>query len=194
MQKSISANLPQPPPPPPTTSPPSSAPKINRKTMIALGIILIIVVAIIVGVILATRGGGGSKSGDVATASSLQFSADVTAGGTLTTYTWSAKNIGTSNAMLREEWTSSEGDYVYIINGAQKQAWVDDNGTWTDLSAEYTDTWATWNATFAGLTSSLSHWSGSGDYTYTDPSTGDSIRIYNINVNPSLSDSLFEHS
>ena len=164
--------------------------------MIALGIIVIIVVAVVVGVILATRGGGGggSKSGDVATASSLQFNADITASGTLTTYTWSAKNIGTSNAMLRIEWTSSAGDYVYIINGAQKQAWVDENGTWTDLSTEYTDFWATWNATFAGFTSSLSHWSGTGDYTYTDPSTGNSIRIYNISVNPSLADSLFEHS
>jgi hypothetical protein len=159
-----------------------------------LGIIVITVVAVVVGVILATRGGSGSKSGDVVTASSLQFNADITAGGTLTKYTWSAKNIGTSNAMLRIEWTSSEGDYVYIINGAQKQAWVDENGTWIDLSGYFSDTWSTWNSTFAGFTSSLSHWSGSGDYSYTDPTNGETVRIYNINVNPSLSDSLFEHS
>jgi len=192
MQKSKMAV--PPPPPPAPTSPSSSAPKINRKTVIALGVIIIIVVALVVGVILATRGGGGGKGGNVADASSLQFSADITVSGTLATYTYYAKNIGTSNAMLRVEWTSSEGNYIYIINGAQKQAWVEENGTWTDLSDYFSETWNTWNSTFAGMTSSLSHWSGSGDYTNTDPSTGDTIRIYNISVNPSLADSLFEHS
>jgi hypothetical protein len=164
--------------------------------MIALGIIVIIVVAVVVGVILATRGGGGggSTGGNVAGASSLQFSADVTAGGTLTTYTYSAKNIGTSNAMLRIEWTGTEGNTIYIINGAQKQAWLYENGQWNNLSDYFTTYWTQWNSTFTGFKSNLIHWSGSGDYTYTDPNNGDTIRIYNISVNPSLADSLFEHS
>jgi len=182
-----------PPPPPPPASPPTSAPKkISLKTMIALGVILIIVVAIVVGVILATRGGG--TGGNVAGASSLQFSADITTSGTLTTYTYSAKNIGTSNAMLRIEGTEAQGNFIYIVNGAQKQAWIYENGQWTDLTGYFTEYWTQWNSTFTGLRSDLSHWSGSGDYTYTDPSSGDTIRIYNIKVNPSLADSLFQHS
>lgn len=191
MQKSTMAT---PPPPPPPTSPTTSAPKINRKTMIALGVIVIIVVAIVAGVILATRGGGGGSGGDVAGASSLQFSADETAGGVKTTYTYSAKNIGTSDAMLRIEWTTSGADNIYIINGAQKQAWIYGDGVWTNYSDYYSEYWSDWNSTFTGITNSFaSHLSGSG-YTYTDPSTGDTVRIYNVSVNPSLPDSLFEHS
>ena len=183
-----------PPPPPPATSPPSSAPKIKRKTMIALLVIAIIVVAIVVGVILATRGGGGGggTGGNVAGASSLQFNADVTAGGTTTTYNYSAKNIGTSNAMLRIEGTSSEGNFIYIINGAQQQAWIYADGEWTDYSSYFSTYWSTWNSTFTGLRDTVaSHGSG---YTYTDPNTGDTVKIYNVIVNPSLPDSLFEHS
>jgi len=74
---------------------------------------------VVVGVVLVTRGGGGGTSGNIAGASSLQFNADVTASGTKTTYTYYAKNIGTSNAMLRIEWTSSGTSYIYIINGAK---------------------------------------------------------------------------
>ena len=191
MQKSTMAI---PPPPPPPASPSTSAPKINRKTMIALGVIVIIVVAIVVGIFLVTRGGGGGggTGGNVAGASSLQFSADVTASGNTTTYTYYAKNIGTSNAMLRIEGTSSEGNFIYIINGAQQQAWIYADGEWTDLSSYFSDYWSTWNSTFTGFKSNLaSHGSG---YTYTDPSTGDTIKIYNVVVNPSLADSLFEHS
>jgi preprotein translocase subunit SecG len=164
--------------------------------MIALGVIAIVVVAAVVGVILATRGGGGggSTGGNVAGASSLQFSEDVTtSGGTKTTYTYMAKNIGTSNAMLRVEWTDSQGSYIYIVNGAQQQVWISTNGVWTDYSSYFSDYWSTWNSTFTGLQSSLSHWSGSGDYTQTD-TNGDTVRIYNIVVNPSLADSLFQHS
>lgn len=191
MQKSTMST---PPPPPPPPSPPTSAPRMNRKTMIALAVIAIIVVAIVVGVILATRGGGGGTGGDVAGASSLQFSADVTSGGTLATYTYSAKNIGTSNAMIRIELTSGSENTIYIVNGAQKQAWIYENGAWTNLTDYFTDYWTQWNSTLTGFTNNLSHWSGSGDYTYTNPSTGDTVRIYNISVNPSLADSLFQHS
>ena len=161
--------------------------------MIAILVIAVIVVAVIVGVYLATRGGGGT-GGNVAGASSLQFSEDITIGGNITTYTYSAKNIGTSNAMLRIEWTGLQGDTIYIVNGAQQKVWIYTDGTWNDFSAYYGAYWSQWNTTFTGLTNSLSHWTGSGDYTYTDPATGNGVRIYNIAVNPSLADTLFEHS
>jgi len=193
VQKSAMSIPPPPPPPPLPTPKPSSAPKFNRKTMIALVIIAIIVVAI-VGVILATRGGGGGTGGNVAGANSLQFSTDFAFQGTSTTYTFSAKNIGTSSTLLRIEGTGDKGAFIYIINGAQKQAWVYENGAWTNLTAYYSSTWGQWNSTFTELKEELGNWSGFGDYTYTDQSSGYTIRIYSIAVNPSLADSLFEPS
>jgi len=160
--------------------------------MIALGAIVIIVVAVIVGVILATRGGVTGAS--IADASSLQFKADVTQGGNKTTYTYSAKNIGTSNAMLRIEQTGSQGSFIFIVNGAQKQAWAYENGAWNNFTYLYNTYWTEWNSGLTQYKNNLSHWSGSGDYTYTDPTTGYSIRVYSISVNPSLADSLFQPS
>ncbi len=190
MQKNTTSIPPPPPPPPLPTPTPSSAPKLNRKTMIALVITAIIVVAVVVGVILATRSGGGNVAG----ASSLQFSADYTFQTTSVTYTYSAKNIGTSSTLLRIEGTGEEGNFIYIINGAQKQAWMYQNGAWTNLTAYYSSTWGQWISTFSELKGELGNWSGSGDYIYTDQSSGHTIRIYSIAVNPSLPDSLFEHS
>ncbi len=191
MQNNTKAVPPPPPPPPLPSSAPPSAPRIGRKTMVSLVAIVIIVVAVVVGVILATRGGAG---GNVAGANSLQFSTDYTFQGTSTTYAYSAKNIGTSSTLLRIEGTGEEGNFIYIINGAQKQAWVYENGAWTNLTAYYSSTWGQWISTFSELKGELSNWSGLGDYTYTDQSSGYNIRIYNIAVNPSLPDSLFEHS
>ena len=186
------------PPPPPTPSAPSSASKINRKTMVVLVVIAIIVVAAVVGVLLATRGGGGSGGGSggtsVAGASSLQFNADIAVNATTTyKYTYYAKNIGTSNAMVRVE--ISDGiSMIEIVNEAQQQAWVCENGAWTNATGSFSNYWSAINSGFASTKSELSNWSGSGSYTYTDPTTGYSIRFYNIVVNPSLPDSLFEHS
>jgi hypothetical protein len=194
MQKTTFATPPTPPPP---TSPPAPAPKISRKTLIALSVIVIIVVATVAGVLLATRsggGGGGGTGGSIAEASSLKFDADITVSGTSMTYTYSAKNIGTSSPMLRMEGTGPQGSFIYIINGVQKEAWMYQSGSWTNLTGYFQSYWSQWNSSFTEMKNTLSHWSGSGDYTYTDPSTGGSVRIYNIAVNPSLPDSLFEHS
>jgi hypothetical protein len=134
-----------------------------------------------------------ATSNGITGASSLQFSADVSSGGTLQeTYVYYVKNIGTSSLMFRIEGTGSQGDFVYIINGAQQSAWIYENGQWMDLSSEYSSQWSTWNSAFTGYKGNLaSYWSGSGDYTYT--SGGNTVRIYSISVNPSLADSLFQH-
>lgn len=190
MQKITLTVPPPPPPPPPPSSLPSSAPRIRRKTMIALLAIAIVAVAIVAGVFLATRGGGGNVAG----ANSLQFSSEYTFQGGSTTYTFSAKNIGTSSTLLRVEGTGENGPFIYIINGAQEQAWVYENGAWTNLTAYYSSTWGQWISTFSELKGELSNWSGFGDYTYTDQSSGHTIRIYNVTMNPSLADSLFEPS
>jgi hypothetical protein len=202
-------------------SPPPPPSKRSRKTLIAV-IVIIVIVVLAVGVYLAARGIGGPSSSvtptptpsagvtptptatatssgggaNVAGASSLQFSASMTnsSGASLGTYTYYAKNAGASNMMIRIEFADPSGDnFVYIVNGALQQAWVESGGQWTDLSSAFTSQWSSWNSAFTGYKNSLASWSGAGDYTYTDPN-GDTIRIYSISVNPSLADSLFQHS
>jgi len=133
---------------------------------------------------------------NVAGASSLQFTVSVTnsSGGSQGSYTYYAKNAGTSSQMVRIEWTDpSGGSFVYIVNGALQQVWVESGGQWTDLSSAYASQSSSWNSAFLGYKNSLTGWSGVGDWTYTDPN-GDTVRISNVSVNPSLPDSLFQHS
>jgi hypothetical protein len=170
----------------------------NQKGIAPLIIVaLAAIVAVAVGLgIYAMRGGGGggaSGGGNIAEASSLQFKADTTIQGVSGTYTFKAKNIGTSNMMMRIEGTYQGQNVVMIINGALQKLWMYGNGQWMDLSTYYSEYENTWITTFQGYLSQLGGWTG-GDWSYTDNSTGLNIRLYNIVVNPSLSDSLFVHT
>jgi hypothetical protein len=200
------------------SSPPPTS-KRSRKTLIAV-IVIILIVALAVGVYLATRGTSTNPSttptptpssgatptptatssgtgANVAGASSLQFTETITnsSGAVQGTYTYSAKNIGTSNMMIRIEISNvpSSDNMVFIVNGALQQAWLETGGQWTDMSSAFTSNWNSWKSTFVGVQNNLTSWTGAGDYTYADPQ-GDSVRISNISVNPSLADSLFQHS
>jgi hypothetical protein len=133
----------------------------------------------------------------VAGASSLQFSVSYTTSTqTMFAYTYSAKNIGTPNMMMRIEGTFSNdsSNMIIMINGAQQTYWVYSDGEWTDMSSIYTSQYDSWNATLQGYETSLLAWAGTGEYTYTLPGTDETMRIYNIAVNPTLADSLFQHS
>jgi hypothetical protein len=201
----------------PTSEPPK---KKSRKTLIALVLVVVLIVAIVAGVYLATRGNGNtnpstsptptptsnpsatsnpSTSGtgaNVAGATSLQFTVSVTnsSGGSVGSYTYYVKNAGTSSQMVRIDFTDpSSGDFVYIVNSATQQVLVKSGGQWTDLSSTYTSQYNTWNTAFLGYKNSLTSWSGTGDWTYTDPN-GDTVKITNISVNPTLPDSLFQQS
>ena len=135
------------------------------------------------------------SSNGVATASSLQFSIDVTSGGVKQfTYTYMAKNAGTNNLMLRIETTDDSGTTsIYIINGVLQKAWTYDGTEWTDISQVYSTQYNTWDASFVGYQNSLAGWAGAGGYTYTAPN-GDSVRYYDISVTPNIPDSLFQHT
>jgi len=142
-----------------------------------------------------TEGDGGGTTVDVAGASSLQFKVSVTpAGIDSEEYTYMIKNAGTSSLMIRVEMESPSGDNMaYIINGAEQKAWVYSEGEWMDLSTEFQTYWNTWNSAWEGYRTNLVDWAGVGDWTYTSPNE-DAIRIYDITVNPSLADSLFQPS
>lgn len=209
------------PPPPPSTSP--STPKKNsKKTLIAVVLLVVLVVAVVAGVYLATRGNGTTNSSttptptpssnpsvtsnpstsvigtdqNIAGASSLQFTVSVTnsSGQSQGSYTYYAKNAGTTSQMIRIEWIDPSGaNFVYIVNGALQQVWVESEGQWTDLSSAFASQSSSWNDAFVGYKDDLAGWSGIGDWSYTDP-TGNTVRITNVSVNPSLPDSLFTHS
>lgn len=165
----------------------------NQKgiSTLVMAVIVVVVVAVIgVGVYLAMSGGNGDTPPDVAGATSLQFSVEVTAAdGTAYTNNYMAKNIGTSDMMVRIE---ISGDIVYIVNGADQEAWAYIGGEWTDLSETFSTEWDSWNTTVSGYQSSLADWTGTGEWTYTED--GADVRIFDIAVNPSLADSLFQPS
>jgi outer membrane lipoprotein-sorting protein len=133
---------------------------------------------------------------NVAEASSLQFTVTITnsSGDATTSYTYSAKNAGTPNMMIRVEFTdpSSGGSFVYIVNGAQQKAWMETGGQWINLTSSFSDEFNSWDSTFKDYQNNLADWNGLNDWSYTV--NGETVTIHNISVNPSLPDSLFEHS
>lgn len=171
--------------------------------VVAAIVIIIVVVAAAGAYVLMNSGGGGGGGGgggnsaDVASATSLKYTVSVTnsSGASLGSYVFSAKDAGTSNAKMRIEFTNPDGGTtIYIVNGALQKAWVQTDGQWTDVSSSFSTVWDPWNAQWTAYRDSLAAWSGTGDYTYTDSTTGDSVKISNISVNPTLDDALFSHS
>ena len=127
----------------------------------------------------------------VADASSLQYSVSLSAdtpSALVGTYTYYAKNAGTSSFMLRIEYTDlSNHQSIIILNGEQQKSWSYSGGTWSEISA-----YGTYYNVWQGYVASLASWNGIGDYSYTVGHA--TVTIYDISVNPVLSDSLFQHS
>jgi hypothetical protein len=130
---------------------------------------------------------------DVAGASSLQFRVSVDpADEESIDYMYSVKNAGTDSLMMRIEMQSAAESFIYIVNGAQEKVWIYSDGQWMDFSQMYPTYWETWNSAWQGYHNNLMDWTGYGDWSYTTPN-GDSVRIYDITINPSLPDSMFQH-
>ncbi len=100
--------------------------------------------------------------------------------------------MGASNLMLRIDFTDASGDLtIYIINGVQQKSWTYSGGAWEDTSAAYSAQYSVWSQLHQGYVNSLGSWTG-GDWTHTEQ--GVTVRIYDISVNPSLPDALFQPS
>jgi hypothetical protein len=160
--------------------------------LIIVAIVAVIAVAVGVAVYVATReegAGPGPGPGGVAGATSLSFKVDYYDEGQLETVTFKAKNIGSPNLKLRvENWG---GNIVVIDEGAEKAwLWSSDEG-WEDVSARYTYWLGEVRMPFDLFRTKLSGWTG-GDYTFTEE--GHIFRIYDVKVNPDLSDSIFRPS
>jgi hypothetical protein len=155
-------------------------------------VVIVVAAGVGVGAYVATRGGGGTSGGDIGSATSLSCKVDVTVPdqGTMT-LDLKAKNLqNTANLMIRMEGTMYDTSVIYIINAAQSKGWICTADIWQEMSV---GDFSTYQAQLTSYPSQLSGWTG-GDYTYTDPTTGYSVKIYAIEVNPTLDDSLFTHA
>ena len=130
-----------------------------------------------------------SSAPDVAGASSMKYSVSATEAGETQGYTYQTKKVD-SNVMMRVDYTAVNGEKtIYIVNGVQHKAWIFSDNAWEDISASY-DTWYnTWSNLHGVYLNILATWT-SGDWTYTE--SGVTVRLYDIIVNPSLADSLFQ--
>jgi type II secretory pathway pseudopilin PulG len=174
----------------------------EKKMMYALVVVVIIVVVVAVAgayVLMNSGGGGGTKNTyTVANATSLQYNAEATyQGAAPVLFNCAAKNVGATDMVLRIDVLGGEsGNYTYIMYHGDQTAWVAVNGTWTNVSSDFTNQWNTWVGTGKRWTTDVDHlatdWSGTGDYTYIGSTTGATIRIYNVAINPTLADSLFQ--
>ena len=164
----------------------------NQKTL-AIIIVAVIAVAVVAVAAYYLMNNGDDNVEDIITvenASSLQFSVSITREGeTYETMYW-AKNIGTSDLMIRVEIPDTSGDLIYIVNGADQTAWASTAGEWADLSDTFSEQSDMWSLTTDGYQDELSTWI-EGDWTYTDASDGSEVRVYDITVEPTLADSLF---
>jgi hypothetical protein len=182
---------------------------VNKKGISTLVIVAIIVIAVVIaGVAVYVLYSGGGEPTPTPTptptsplegATSLGFKLDVTIGGNNEMHAFTAKNLGTSDILLRVDETDAQGtQFVYVFNQTAQTVWASIAGDWMDLSADFDSYWTGENSGLVGytaldgyMTKLDANWSGSGDYDYT--SGEDTFHIYDIVVNPSVADSLFEH-
>jgi hypothetical protein len=173
----------------------------NKKTMyivVAAVIIIIVVAGVGIYVLMGTGGGGGGGGTQdtytVTNATSLQFDVNLTTSGEVGIYLFAAKNVDASDMVLRVDSNPvvSEGTtYSNLMYATNQTAYSNATSTWA--VSDFATDWPTWSTQFESYkTQLINNWSGTGDYSYTD-STGD-VLIYNIKVQPSLPDSLFQPS
>jgi len=163
----------------------------NQKTLtlIIVAVLAVAVVAVAAYFLMGT-GDDIEDTITVENATSLQFSVDLTLEETsLGSYVYSAKNIGTTDLMVRVEIPDPSGDLIYIVNGVDQTAWAYAAEEWLDLSETFTNEWDMWSGTMDGYKDSLATWE-EGDWTFTD-TDGTGVRVYDISIDPTLADALF---
>ena len=173
----------------------------NKKGISTLVIVAIIVIAVVIGgiaVYVWYSGGGGEEptptpapTPDIEGATSMRFDVNATVDEVLEVDRFTAKNLGTSDVLLRVDQTDAQGnEFIYLMNQTAQTAWANFAGEWTDDSANFEAYY--WNSELIGKVAldkymtALADWSGTGDY------EGDTFTISNIVVNPEIEDSVFE--
>ncbi len=176
----------------------------NKKGISTWVIVAIVVIIIIVAGVAAyvLYGGGGeptptptpTPTSPVEGATSMRFDVNATVDGALEIDRFTVKNLGTSDLLIRVDETDKDGlDFLYLIHQSGEKAWAYCMGEGGDVSSDFATYWNNeliGNTAVEGYMSALANWSGTGNYEYT--SGGDSFIIYNIVVDPTVEDSVFE--
>lgn len=136
------------------------------------------------------------EANEAATATSLDFTVEYALEGMGTyTYRYMARNIGTSSLDIRIEWDSEQVDAKYILKGSTRQGWVYTGDQWIEFTTMYQDFDEFWDAfyeSFEGYQTTLAEeWTGVQGWTYSFPGMG-TVTYSNIDINPSLPDSVFQ--
>ncbi len=172
--------------------------------IIAVVIIAIVVVGGVAYWVLTSSGNGepeptptptATPTNTVETATSIGFKVDAYN----EMYAFTAKNLQTSDTMLRTDETDAQGTpFVYVMNQAEETAWASIAGEWMDVSGEFDSYWTGDYSGLIGYTALegymselANNWSGTGDHDYEDD--GEAIHIYDIIINPEPDDSIFAH-
>jgi hypothetical protein len=158
--------------------------KKSPKMLYAIVAIVIIAVAAVGGVLVFAIGqsGGNNVQGD-----SIKFTVDSTAtGGTTYTTNVSAKNIGQNNMLLL--WENPYVKTKTVVDFSKQTLWENLGGKWTEYPDAFSNVSSDWSQMWTQI-----QCGNSTEVTYADDSNS-TIRLYNIQINPSLPDSLFEHS
>jgi hypothetical protein len=175
----------------------------NKQTtyIIVAVLVIVIIIAGAAAYILMNNGGNGGTNAtptptpaplSVVGATSLQFTVLETTNGTPLTYNFAVKNVNEMNEEIRMDIIDSAGNYSYIIKLADSTSFLKVNdGAWT---ASDFNTDQTYIVAFSDYVTALGNWNGHDEtYSYTATS-GSSIVISAIHVDPSLDDSLFSTS
>ena len=171
-----------------------------KKNTIYIIVAVLVVVIIIAGAaayVLSNNGNNGTTNptptptpipNGVANATTLTYSANVTSQGQTTEYKWSGKDVH-ANMTIRVDFAN----YAYIMDAGKQKSWSSTNSGVTWTQGNFTADWISWGTQWSGYVDNLTHWSGSGNYTYTN-TAGEAIVLFNISVNPTIPASTFATS
>jgi hypothetical protein len=172
----------------------------NKKTMYVIVAVLVVVLvsASAVTLLLNNNTNGPNKQTtavNIASATNLQFTVNDTSQGTTTPYQFAGTNIGTANMIIRIDLPSCNpggANYTYVFNVGTQSAWnTTSSGAW--ITDNFNNAWPLWGNMWSGYVSKLDSWNSTATYSYT-ASSGDSIIIFDIHVNPTLPSSTFQTS
>ena len=170
----------------------------DQRALAPLVIVIIVVVAAVgagVAYVLVSGdgGSGGWPEGENAESiTSIDYKMDVAITGGIATMRRRVRDIGSPNIEIRLDTTTAEVEARMILDNGNQEAWLwTSAGGWQDSSAQFGSYWGMYWEDLGDSLDILSDWTG-GDYNYTDPDSGASVRFYYIRINPTLSDSLFQ--
>lgn len=132
----------------------------------------------------------------IGTATSLDFTLEyVTEGQGTFTYQYRARNIGTSDLDLRVDMSMPQVNAKYILKGSTHEGWAYNGQQWVEFSMMYSNWDEFWDAWYEGFENYqaplVEGWTGVEGWTYTMPGIG-TVTYTNIDINPSLPDSVFQ--